>query len=123
MAGDALATSMYSGVFLIVATILFGLVGGTLLQLGGQMGQARGARIGLAVGLGVTVLIVTLLLRRYSARIILRSINLYRGMWIGMWISLAVIILMAYLPHIVLPMYCPPGAPCEFQNVPPPVSG
>ena len=51
-------------------------------------------------------------LRRYADRIRARSTNLYRGAWIGSVAALVIIVLMAYLPQVAFPQYCPPGQIC-----------
>jgi len=110
---DILMTAIFSGVALIVATVL--------LASGGSLGMlllkqvANGpltAEVGFGIGLVATGVALGLLLRRFADRIKRRSANLYRGAWIGLIGALVIIAFMAYLPQVAFPQYCPPGAIC-----------
>ena len=84
MATDTLMTSVFSGVCLIGATVIFGLIGGGLgLAAGRATDSATWARAGFAVGLALGMALIAWTLRRYAERIRARSANLYRGAWIG----------------------------------------
>jgi len=112
MAADTLMTSVFSGISLLVATVLLGITGSVGLYVGRSVADTTGAKVGLGVGLAVGFLVIAWALRRNSARIQARSNNLYRGVWIGSIASLVIILLMAYLPQVAFPQYCPPGQIC-----------
>jgi hypothetical protein len=113
MATDTLMTSVFSGVCLVVATVYFATFGWVGLELGTGIADETGAKVGLGVGLAVGLVVMVWALRRFAGRIRGRSNNLYRGIWIGGLAALGIIVVMAYLPHVVFPQYCPPGAICE----------
>jgi hypothetical protein len=112
MATDTLMTSVFSGVSLIVATVILGSFGAMLLSLGRSLGDTTGARIGFGLGLVLGMAVIVWGLRRYAERIQARSPNLYRGAWIGSIAALVIIAVMAYLPQVAFPQYCPPGQLC-----------
>jgi len=112
MAADTLMTSVFTGICLIAATVLLGAFGAMGLAAGRSIGDSVGARIGLAIGLALGMALIAWLLRRYAERIRARSMNLYRGAWIGSVAALVIIALMAYLPQVAFPQYCPPGQIC-----------
>jgi cbb3-type cytochrome oxidase subunit 1 len=113
MATDTLMTSVFSGVCLIGATVIFGLVGGGLgLAAGRATDSATWAKAGFAVGLALGMALIAWTLRRYAARIRARSANLYRGAWIGSVAALVIIALMYFMPQVAFPQYCPPGQVC-----------
>ncbi len=112
MAADTLMTSVFTGVCLIAATIVLGSVGAMGLAAGRSVGGTTGAKVGLAIGLAVGMALIAWLLRRFADRIRARSLNLYRGAWIGSIASLVIIVLMAYVPQVAFPQYCPPGQLC-----------
>ncbi len=112
MATDTLMTSVFSGISLVVATVLLGATGSAGVYLGSSIGDATGAKVGLGIGLAIGFLVLAWALRRNSARIQGRSNNLYRGAWIGSIASLVIIVLMAYVPQVAFPQYCPPGQIC-----------
>jgi hypothetical protein len=113
MVTDTLMTSVFSGIGLIVGTMFFAVFGYAGLALGDRLAGADGARFGLGLGLAVGLAVFWTVLRRFSEPIRARSRNLYRGAWIGGIGALGIIVLMAYLPQVVFPQYCPPGAVCE----------
>jgi hypothetical protein len=113
MAVNTLMTSVFTGVFLVVATVYFGTVGYAGLAVGQDLAGSTGARVGFGVGLAVGLLIAALALRRYRASIRARSRNLLRGIVIGGLVALGIMVLMAYFPNVAFPRYCPPGAICE----------
>ncbi|MCU0264260.1 MAG: hypothetical protein MUF09_11430 [Candidatus Nanopelagicales bacterium] len=92
MATDTLMTSVFSGVCLIGATVIF--------------------KAGFAVGLALGMALIAWTLRRYAERIRARSANLYRGAWIGSVAALVIIALMYFAPQVAFPQYCPPGQLC-----------
>jgi len=112
MAVDTLMTSVFSGISLLVATILLAISGSIALAAGRALSGPTGAKVGLAVGLLVGGVIIGWALRRNSERIKARSVNLYRGAWIGSVAALVIIMLMAFLPQVAFPQYCPPGQIC-----------
>lgn len=112
MATDALMTSVFTAVSFVLATVLLAALGGVVMQLGFSLFDSAGAKVGLALGLAMGTGLVYLGVRRYEPRIRARSANLYRGIWLGTLLSLAIIVVMAYLPQVALPVYCPPGAMC-----------
>ncbi len=112
MAADTLMTSVFSGISLIVATIILGITGATGLAAGRSLADTIGAKVGLGVGLAVGMAAIAWALRRYADRIRARSTNLYRGAWIGSVAALVIIVAMAYLPQVAFPQYCPPGQLC-----------
>lgn len=113
MATDTLMTSVFSGIALVVATVYFATFGWVGLEAGGTLADETGARIGLAIGLAVGLAVMVWGMRRFADRIRARSNNLYRGAWIGGIAALGIIVVIAYLPQVVFPQYCPPGAVCE----------
>ncbi len=113
MATDTLMTSVFSGIGLVVATVYFATFGWVGLEVGTALADATGARIGLGVGLAVGLAVMVWAMRRFADRIRARSNNLYRGAWIGGVAALGIIVVIAYLPHVVFPQYCPPGTVCE----------
>jgi uncharacterized membrane protein YidH (DUF202 family) len=112
MAADTLMTSVFSGISLIVATVILGSIGAVGLAAGRSVADSIGAKVGLGVGLALGMAIIVWGLRRYADRIRARSNNLYRGAWIGSVAALVIIVLMAYLPQVAFPQYCPPGQLC-----------
>ncbi|MGB7981038.1 MAG: hypothetical protein WCF36_09640 [Candidatus Nanopelagicales bacterium] len=112
MATDALMTSVFTAATFVAATVVLATLGGLVMQLGASILNSMGAEIGLAVGLALGTLLIYLGVRRYESRIRARSANLYRGIWLGTGLSLAIIVVMAYLPQVALPGYCPPGGMC-----------
>ena len=112
MAADTLMTSVFSGVSLLAATVFLAIFGSVALAAGRAMSGTTGAKVGLAVGLLVGGAIIGWALRRNSERIKARSANLYRGAWIGSVAALVIIMLMAFLPQVAFPQYCPPGQIC-----------
>lgn len=112
MAADTLMTSVFSGVSLLAATVVLAIFGSIALAAGGAVSGTTGAKVGLAVGLLVGGAIIGWALRRNSERIKARSANLYRGAWIGSVAALVIIMLMAFLPQVAFPQYCPPGQIC-----------
>jgi hypothetical protein len=112
MATDTLMTSVFSGVSLIVATVVLGIFGTLGLAAGRAVADTTGAKSGFGLGLALGMLGIAWALRRNSDRIRARSANLYRGAWIGSIASLVIIVLMAYLPQVAFPQYCPPGQIC-----------
>lgn len=114
MAADALVVSIVAGISFVIATVIFGFFGGLGISLANALSGGRTLKmvcvgVGLAVGLGL----IGYLLRANEDRLRARHRMWYRGAWIGTFLSLAIIILMYYFPWIVIPAYCPPGAPCE----------
>ncbi len=112
MATDTLMTSVFTAVAFTVATIVLATVGGVVMELGFRLFDSTGAKIGLGVGLALGTAMIYAGVRRYETRIRARSANLYRGIWIGTLLSLTIIVVMAYLPWLALPVYCPPGGSC-----------
>jgi hypothetical protein len=112
MATDTLMTAVFSGLCLVIATVVLGVFGSMGLALGRAAAGFTGARIGFGIGLAVGMLIIVWGLRRYSDRIRARSVNLRRGAWIGSIAALVIITLMAYFPQLAFPQYCPPGQVC-----------
>lgn len=112
MASDTLMTSVFSGLSLIVATIILASTGTLGLAAGSSLSGTFGARIGLGVGLALGMALIAWGLRRYAVQIRARSTNLYRGAWIGSIAALVIITLMAFAPQVVFPQYCPPGQLC-----------
>ena len=113
MVVDTLMTSVFTGIALVVATIVFGAFGSAGALIADAMGAEHAWKYGLGFGLVTGTLLVVWGLRRFADRLRARSVNLYRGAWIGSMLSLAVIVVMAYVPQLVIPQYCPPGAICE----------
>ena len=113
MATDTLMTSVFSGICLIVATVVLAGFAALGHAVGGSLGDLTGAKIGVGIGLAVGIAVIAWALRRYADQIRARSANLYRGAWIGSLVSLAIIVLMAYFPQVVIPQYCPPGQVCS----------
>lgn len=111
MMTNTLMTSVWSGVSLIVATLVLATTGALGLFAGRSVADTTGAKVGLGVGLVLGTVLIALLLRRFSGRLRARSANLYRGAWIGTFASLGVILVMAYAPWL-MPNYCPPGGMC-----------
>ena len=112
MATDTLMTSVFSGISLIAATVILGTFGAIGLAAGRSVADILGAKVGLGMGLGLGMAVIAWVLRRYADRIRARSTNLYRGAWIGSVAALVIIVLMAYLPQVAFPQYCPPGQLC-----------
>jgi hypothetical protein len=112
MAADTLMTSVFSGISLILATVVLGFVGAMGLAAGRSVADSVGAKVGLGLGLALGMAVIAWALRRYADRIRARSTNLYRGAWIGSVAALVIIVLMAYLPQVAFPQYCPPGQIC-----------
>ena len=112
MAADTLMTSVFSGISLIVATVILGIFGAMGLAAGRSVADTIGAKVGLGIGLAVGMAAIAWALRRYADRIRARSTNLYRGAWIGSIAALVIIVAMAYLPQVAFPQYCPPGQFC-----------
>ena len=112
MAADTLMTSVFSGISLIAATVILGFTGAMGLAAGRSVADSLGAKVGLGIGLALGMAGIAWALRRYADRIRARSTNLYRGAWIGSVAALVIIVLMAYLPQVAFPQYCPPGQLC-----------
>jgi uncharacterized membrane protein len=112
MATDTLMTSVFSGLSLMGATVILGAFGSLALAAGRALAGTTGAKIGFGVGLAVGIAVILWTLRRFADRIRARSANLYRGAWIGSVAALVIIVLMAYLPQLAFPQYCPPGQLC-----------
>jgi hypothetical protein len=112
MAADTLMTSVFSGVSLVVATVVLGVSGTLGLAAGRAVADTAGAKLGFGLGLALGMVVIAWALRRNTDRIRARSVNLYRGAWIGSVASLVIIVLMAYLPQVAFPQYCPPGQIC-----------
>jgi hypothetical protein len=112
MAADTLMTSVFSGISLIAATVVLGMFGAIGLAAGRSVADSVGAKVGLGLGLALGMAVIAWALRRYADRIRARSMNLYRGAWIGSVAALVIIVLMAYLPQVAFPQYCPPGQIC-----------
>lgn len=112
MAADTLMTSVFTGICLLVATVVLAAFGSAALAIGRSMAGTTGAKVGLAVGLLVGAAIIGWVLRHFAASIRNRSANLYRGAWIGSIASLVIIMLMAFAPQVAFPQYCPPGQIC-----------
>jgi hypothetical protein len=113
MAVDTLMTSVFTGISLIVATVVFGVFGSAGALLADRLGADDAWKYGLALGLAVGTVVVIWGLRRFADRIKARSANLYRGAWIGSLLALGIIVVMAYVPQLAIPQYCPPGAICQ----------
>ena len=86
--------------------------GNCCLAAGSSIADTLGAKIGLGIGLALGMAGIAWGLRRYAERIRARSTNLYRGAWIGSVAALVIIVLMAYVPQVAFPQYCPPGQLC-----------
>lgn len=114
MSVDTLMTSVFTGICLLVATVVLGTTGSLGLSLLSWLtdGSKIGHKVGLGLGLAVGMALIAWGLKHFSARIKQRSTNLYRGAWIGSVASLVIIVLMAYLPQVAFPQYCPPGNVC-----------
>jgi hypothetical protein len=113
MAVDTLMTSVFSGISVIVATVVLAITGVVCLGLSRSLTDSTvGAMVGFAIGLLMGVLLIGWLLTRYADRIKGRSRNLYRGAWIGSGAALIIIVLLYFAPQVVLPQYCPPGQIC-----------
>jgi hypothetical protein len=112
MSADALMTSVFSGISLIVSTVILALFGTVGLAAGRSIADVVGAKVGLGLGLALGMAGITWALRRYAMRIRARSANLYRGAWIGSVAALVIIAIMAYAPQVAFPQYCPPGQLC-----------
>ena len=112
MATDTLMTSVFSGISLVVATVILGISGALGLAAGRAVADVAGAKIGFGIGLALGMAAIAWSLRRFADRIQGRSLNLYRGAWIGSIASLVIIVLLAYLPQVAFPQYCPPGQIC-----------
>lgn len=111
MATDALMTSVFTGISLVVATLVYAILGGVGAFVADSFSEGTW-RVGLGVGLAVAVALIVVVLRTYSGRIKARSVNLYRGAWIGSIAALVILVLLAYIPQVAFPNYCPPGAVC-----------
>ena len=112
MATDTLLTSVFSGISLVIATVILGISGALGLAAGRAVADVAGAKIDFGIGLALGMAGIAWSLRRFSERIQGRSINLYRGAWIGSIASLVIIVMLAYLPQVAFPQYCPPGQIC-----------
>lgn len=112
MAADTLMTSVFSGISLIAATVVLAAFGAMGLAAGRSVADTIGAKVGLGIGLGLGMAVIAWALRRFADRIRERSMNLYRGAWIGSIAALVIIVLMAYVPQVAFPQYCPPGQVC-----------
>ncbi len=112
MAVDTLMTSVFTGVSFVVATVVLAAFGSMALGIGRSVAETTGAKVGLGAGLLVGALVIGWSLRHFAERIRVRSRNLYRGAWIGSIASLVIIVLMAYVPQVAFPQYCPPGQIC-----------
>ena len=113
MAVDTLMTSVFSGISLIVATVVLAITGVVFLDLSRSLTDSSvGAMVGFAIGLLMGVLLIGWLLTRYADRIKGRSRNLYRGAWIGSGAALIIIVLLYFAPQVAFPQYCPPGQIC-----------
>ena len=113
MAVDTLMTSVFSGISLIVATVVLAITGVVCLDLSRSLTDSSvGAMVGFAIGLLMGVLLIGWLLTRYADRIKGRSRNLYRGAWIGSGAALIIIVLLYFAPQVAFPQYCPPGQIC-----------
>ncbi len=112
MAVDTLMTSVFTGVCFMVATVLLATFGSAALGIGRSLADTTGAKVGLGVGLLIGALAIAWSLRHFADLIRSRSANLYRGAWIGSIASLVIIVLMAYVPQVAFPQYCPPGQIC-----------
>jgi hypothetical protein len=113
MATDTLMTAVFSGVCLIIATVILGAFGSLGLAAGRAVAEFTGAKVGFGIGLVLGMLIIAWGLRRYADRVRARSSNLYRGAWIGSIAALVIITFMAYFPQVAFPQYCPPGQICS----------
>lgn len=114
MAADGLIISITAGICFVVATVVLGIFGGVGITLANAIGGGREVQmVCVGVGLAIGLLVIRYLLRANKAAITRRNPLWYRGAWIGTLMSLAIICLMYYMPWIVIPAYCPPGAPCE----------
>jgi hypothetical protein len=113
MAVDTLMTSVFSGISLIVATVVLAITGVVFLDLSRSLTDSSvGAMVGFAIGLLMGALLIAWLLTRNSDRIKGRSANLYRGAWIGSGAALIIIVLLYFAPQVAFPQYCPPGQIC-----------
>jgi MFS family permease len=113
MAVDTLMTSVFSGISLIVATVVLAITGVVFLDLSRSLTDSSvGAMVGFAIGLLMGALLIGWLLTRYADRIKGRSRNLYRGAWIGSGAALIIIVLLYFAPQVAFPQYCPPGQIC-----------
>lgn len=114
MAADALVTSIVAGVSLVIATVLLGIAGGLGIELAKALSASRSVTMVLvALGLAGGSLLIGTQLRSNAPRLLRRGKPWYRGAWIGFILALSIMVLMYYFPWIVIPSYCPPGAPCE----------
>jgi hypothetical protein len=113
MATDTLMTAVFSGVCLIIATVILGASGSLGLAAGRAVAEFTGAKVGFGIGLALGMLAIAWGLRRYADRLRARSTNLYRGAWIGSIAALVIITFMAYFPQVAFPQYCPPGQICS----------
>jgi purine-cytosine permease-like protein len=114
MAVDTLMTSVFSGISLIVATVVLAITGVVFLDLSRSLTDSSvGAMVGFAIGLLMGALLIGWLLTRYADRIKGRSRNLYRGAWIGSGAALIIIVLLYFAPQVAFPQYCPPGQICS----------
>lgn len=117
MAADALVTSIVAGVSLVIATVLLGIAGGLGIELAKLLSASRSVTMALvAIGLAGGSFIIVKLLRRYAPKLRAKGKPWYRGAWIGFVMALSIMVLMYYFPWIVIPAYCPPGAPCEVTG-------
>lgn len=111
MAQDALLTSMYAGLGLVVAVVVYGVFGGVALKL--ATGASRTvAMTAFGIGLAIGLVVLVLVMRQNGEQMRTRNRNMYRGAWIGIIGALVIMVLMYYLPWIAFPAYCPPGAFC-----------
>ena len=109
-----LMTSVFSGISLLAATIVLATAGTLVMDVVRRVADGPlSAEIGFALGLALATALAVFLLRRYATSIKRRSANLYRGIWIGTLSALVIIVFMAFLPQVVFPQYCPPGAICQ----------
>jgi hypothetical protein len=117
MAADALITSITAGISFVAATVVLGIFGGIGISLATAIGGGREVQmVCVGVGLAVGLLVIRFLLRANKEAIKRKNPLWYRGAWIGTLMSLAIICLMYYFPEIIIPAYCPPGAPCEVTG-------
>lgn len=112
MATDTLMTSVFSGICLIVATVILGAFASIGLHVGRSVADVAGAKVGVALALAAGMALIAWLLRRYADQIRARSSNLLRGAWIGSVASLVIITMLYFLPQVAFPQYCPPGQIC-----------
>jgi riboflavin transporter FmnP len=106
-------TAVFSGICLIIATVIFGVFGSLGLAAGRSVAEFTGAKVGFGIGLALGMVVIAWGLRRYADRLRARSTNLYRGAWIGSIAALVIITVMAYFPQVAFPQYCPPGQVCS----------